>query len=442
MSYTEHEIQEGDLVSVVVPVYNVEKYVAECIESIIGQTYKNWEMILVLDLESTDDSSKISEAYCKMDSRIRYVTVPHISLGVARNAGLDAARGEWVCFVDSDDLVDKEYIETLLRIAKEYHCDTVQCGLEMFDDGDECPCSHGDAEVKLLDYKNYFIYLYEHPERGHNPFACWCNIYHVSLFKEVRFRNIRYAEDSDFTPRIIYAAKESPIAVTDKKMYFYRQREGSILHSQISMARLDRFHAKKNAMEFWKQHDEYEMVRLFFPDYFNCMVVDYIDLADAFPERKDEYKIIKDELLASLESEQYYFSPNTVLHPRAKKLWEELQSEKQVVVYGYGAQGKCVCKALKKRSIPIAEIWDKKIEEEKQIDQTRLRKAHARLDKDVAILILIENHFVAIQVEMELRNMGYRKFWSLRAVKEAIRYREYQLYLPELLENYRGIASL
>lgn len=440
MSFVEKN--EDALVSIVVPVYNVQEYIAECLDSILRQTYTNLEIILVLDEGTEDKSCEIAEKYVDDDCRIRKIPISHSSLGVARNVGIEQAKGEWICFVDSDDLIHPEYIETLLGMVIDYHCRTASCSfLTFWDSGDYQQYRNENTNCRLFkDYREYFIYKYQYVERGHNPFACWCNIYHRSLFEKVCFNNLFQGEDSDFTPRIIYAARNQPIAVTDRRLYLYRLREGSILHSAISMNRLDRFLAKKKAMQFWREHNEHEMERLFFPDFFNCMVKDYIELAQAFPERETEFHIIKEELLKNLKHEKYFFSPNIKIHPRSKELWEELNDKKDIIVYGYGKYGQELCVEMEKVGLNIREIWDIKFEEPQIRGNTRLCNANAEKRKDIPILILLENRFVAITVELGLRKMGYNLFWHLQSVIDAITYGKYQTYLPELLNDYMRLV--
>ena len=114
------------LISVIVPVYNVEKYLGKCVDSILAQTYENLEIILVED-GTKDNSGAICDAYAAKDSRIRVIHKENGGLSSARNAGMDIARGEYFGFVDSDDWIEPKMYETLLNLAEKYHADLV-CG--------------------------------------------------------------------------------------------------------------------------------------------------------------------------------------------------------------------------------------------------------------------------------------------------------------------------
>ena len=127
------EFEMDKLISIIVPVYNVEKYVAECIESIIKQTYQNLE-ILLIDDGSTDNSGKICDKYAEKDKRIKIIHKENGGVSSARNLGLDLAQGEYIAFIDSDDFVSNKYIESLYSAIE-----------------------HKDAEIVLSKYSNYML---------------------------------------------------------------------------------------------------------------------------------------------------------------------------------------------------------------------------------------------------------------------------------------------
>lgn len=113
---------EDKLITIIIPVYNVEKYLRECIDSVIAQTYKNLEIILVDD-GSIDKSGEICDEYSKKDSRIRVIHKKNGGLSDARNVALDIAKGEYIGFIDSDDYIEKDMFETLYKLAEKYHAE-------------------------------------------------------------------------------------------------------------------------------------------------------------------------------------------------------------------------------------------------------------------------------------------------------------------------------
>ncbi|HCR4895454.1 TPA: glycosyltransferase family 2 protein, partial [Enterococcus faecium] len=115
-------MNSSDLISVIIPVYNVEKYVGSCLESVCNQTYKNLDIIIVDD-GSKDSSNKICEDYALKDSRIRIIHKNNAGLGLARNTGLEHVKGKYVAFIDSDDFVAANYIEAMLNGIKRSNAD-------------------------------------------------------------------------------------------------------------------------------------------------------------------------------------------------------------------------------------------------------------------------------------------------------------------------------
>ena len=119
-------MKKQDLISIVVPIYNVEKYLEKCINSIIIQTYKNIEIILVND-GSTDSSGKICDIYLKKDKRIKVIHKKNGGLSDARNVGIENAKGKYIAFIDSDDFIDSDFIEILYNLIIEYNADVSCC---------------------------------------------------------------------------------------------------------------------------------------------------------------------------------------------------------------------------------------------------------------------------------------------------------------------------
>ena len=215
-------MQNNPLISIVVPVYNVEKYLKKCIQSIINQTYKNLEIILVDD-GSSDNSGKICDEFAQKDNRIKVIHKTNGGLSDARNAGLDIMSGEWVSFVDSDDFVSKYYIENLYNLATEFM-----------------------ADVSMVSYSKIyttdFISDYEafNKPRKFTAFSCieklfycklcgigaWGKLYKSQLFENIRFPIGRISEDVGTIPYVL--DKANSIAYCDIKDYFYLMRDNSI----------------------------------------------------------------------------------------------------------------------------------------------------------------------------------------------------------------------
>lgn len=214
-------------VSLIVPVYNVEEYLEDCLESIVQQTYKNFELILVND-GSTDKSGRICDKF-KSDNELLNIIVIHKEnggLSSARNAGIDVASGEYISFVDSDDVISAEYLMQMVKIAYEKDVDVVQCEnskirneMDSGEKGVEILNSEESLEHFLLRDKIYV--------------ASWAKLYKRYLFDQgIRFPFGKMNEDNFTTYKLVYNAHNT--ACLDMVLYWHRPRQGSIMHSQFS----------------------------------------------------------------------------------------------------------------------------------------------------------------------------------------------------------------
>ena len=219
---------KGPLISVIVPVYNVEQYLLRCLDSIASQTYQNLEAILVDD-GSTDCSGLICDEYCLKDSRFRVIHQENRWLSGARNTGLDAAKGEFVCFVDSDDYVSPYYIETLLD-GLSTGADLSVIGFEMVnEDGSVFKGAREEIPSNSIKNKEEILkLLIDGIGMGAFTFGVvWNKLYARSLIGDTRFGPFFSLEDAPFNLAVY--SKISTAFITNVKAYFYVQRPGSIM---------------------------------------------------------------------------------------------------------------------------------------------------------------------------------------------------------------------
>lgn len=214
------------LISVIVPVYNMEKYLDECVASILGQTYSNFELILIDD-GSKDSSAALIDTWAKKDDRVIAIHNQNEGVSVARNTGIDIARGEYLVFVDSDDYVAPEYIEVLVQAAKDANADMAMCGMyalfrDVFFRATSMP-----GVTQIFSPQKYMESFYINT--GFFSVA-WNKIYKKQLFDTVRFLEGRLNEDTIIMPQLI--AKANKVAYVAEPLYFYRQRQGSIMHAE------------------------------------------------------------------------------------------------------------------------------------------------------------------------------------------------------------------
>ena len=225
-------------ISVIVPIYNVEKYLNRCIDSILNQTYRNLEIILVDD-GSTDRSSEICLARSKEDTRIKVFRKKNGGLSDARNYGLDRSCGKYVFFIDSDDYIATDCIMRLYRNLKNTESDISTILFYPFNEN-EIPFSKMGTNRAYDNEKALEQLLY----RRRCTTSAWGKLYDARLFDGIRYPVGKICEDLPTTYKIFAKAKK--IAIDDSKLYYYLQRKDSIIRSEFKP---DRFEALKFANE-------------------------------------------------------------------------------------------------------------------------------------------------------------------------------------------------
>ena len=219
------------MISVIVPVYNVEKYLERCVKSIAAQTYKDLE-ILLIDDGSTDKSGEMCDAFQQTDSRIKAFHKQNGGLSDARNYGIEHSAGEFISFVDSDDYIDEKMLETLHRLITENDADLAVCSAMDVFEGKEVTQVKEIKEFNLNKVESYKYML-----RGDGiPSAC-NKLYKRQTVGDVRFPVGKLYEDGFFTPQILKRVEKT--AVTSKPMYYYFRRADSITTKPFRKGDLD-----------------------------------------------------------------------------------------------------------------------------------------------------------------------------------------------------------
>lgn len=219
------------MISVIVPVYNVEKYLERCVKSIAAQTYKDLE-ILLIDDGSTDKSGKMCDDFQQTDSRIKAFHKQNGGLSDARNYGIEHSAGEFISFVDSDDYIDEKMLETLHRLITENDADLAVCSAMDVFEGKEVTQVKEIKEFNLNKVESYKYML-----RGDGiPSAC-NKLYKRQTVGDVRFPVGKLYEDGFFTPQILKKVEKT--AVTSKPMYYYFRRADSITTKPFRKGDLD-----------------------------------------------------------------------------------------------------------------------------------------------------------------------------------------------------------
>ncbi len=212
------------LISIIVPVYQVEEYLARCVESLLSQTYKNLEIILVDD-GSPDGCPKICDQYAEKDARIRVIHQENAGLSGARNAGIDRAEGEYLAFVDSDDYVAANFIRTLYDLITETGCAISQCGFSYVQG--EPLRSEKSRSYRVYRGESLLEQLYGPEESATRFVVAWNKLYRRELFEKIRYPQGRIHEDEATTYRLFHEGKK--LAATDRELYgYYTDHAGSI----------------------------------------------------------------------------------------------------------------------------------------------------------------------------------------------------------------------
>lgn len=244
----------NELISIIVPVYNVEKYLSKCVESIQRQTYRNIEIILVDD-GSPDHCPEICDRFAKEDSRIKVIHKKNGGLSDARNAGLEAANGAYLAFVDSDDYISNDMIEKMYcRILRD-RSDMAICNIDFVDE------NGNSINRNTIQAKNVTV---EEPqfwrELRANYIYCvvaWNKLYVKKLFEDVQYDVGKLHEDEFILHKLV--SKCERISFLSEKMYFYLQREQSIMNSKYTVERMDLAEALIHRSLYFRQRGWQEL---------------------------------------------------------------------------------------------------------------------------------------------------------------------------------------
>lgn len=246
-------------VSLIIPVYNVEKYLTKALESVEAQTLKDIEVIIVDD-GSTDQSVKIIEKFCNKNSNFKFISQNNNGPGSARNAALSVSKGEYIAFLDSDDYLEPNFLEVLYSTAIKHQADIVCCNFKIYYPQQNVKVylpfrSPAGIYTKTQALKKLIVDIGMH-------YYIWNKIYKRSIFfdNDFKFENM-YFEDVSFSPKLFYSAEK--VVLLKECLYNYTSRETSILHSMNiekindfikSIGIIRNFLEHKNAYKTYSNH--------------------------------------------------------------------------------------------------------------------------------------------------------------------------------------------
>lgn len=217
-------------ISVIIPVYNVERYLVYCVNSVINQSFSDFELILVDD-GSADASPSICDELQKNDQRIKVVHIDNSGVSEARNIGLQNATGEFISFIDSDDYVTPDFLQAMYETALNSVADVVICDFTELDaSGEAVHCSECEL-YEIKDSKDVFSNFWRTP---HTSVACmvvWNKLYRLDTIRNLQFHG-RIHEDERFFNELF--SKDISVSYVDQKLYFYCQHEGSLIRRPVT----------------------------------------------------------------------------------------------------------------------------------------------------------------------------------------------------------------
>jgi glycosyltransferase involved in cell wall biosynthesis len=283
----------NELVTVIIPIYGVEKYLDKCILSIINQTYENLEIIWVDD-GSPDNCPAICDQYAKKDSRIRVIHKINGGLSSARNAGLDIATGKYVSFVDSDDSISGDYIDVLYNALKNTNSQ-ISVGNILTVNSDKIIIEN-DLEIneslEIFSPSEAVMNMYKGGREGLivQFITVWGNLYDIELFKILRFPFGKNNEDEFLNYRLFFLANS--IVYSPKKIYYYLVRENSIMQSEYSLSRLVIIEALEERILFFDNVAEMTLKTETMNYYYHYLIAHLNKVKKQFPHEKLIYSTL------------------------------------------------------------------------------------------------------------------------------------------------------
>ena len=241
-----------DLISVIIPVYKVEKYLCRCVDSVLEQTYTNMEIILVDD-GSPDNCPVMCDEYARQDSRVKVIHQENAGLSGARNAGIDMAQGQWLAFVDSDDYLAADFLERLYQACVDTGSSLSVCRWE-YVRGETIP-EHGTGETRVYTGREMLANFYV-PDGAYFVVA-WNKLYRKELFEDIRYPLGRIHEDEATTYRIYDKVKKA--AYVDRSLYGYFVTPVSITRG-FNPKRMDWVTAVAERLDFFEQKGYTELM--------------------------------------------------------------------------------------------------------------------------------------------------------------------------------------
>jgi glycosyltransferase involved in cell wall biosynthesis len=315
------------MISIIVPIYKVEQYLVKCLDSILNQTYKNLEIILVDD-GSPDNCPTICEEYANKDERIKVIHQKNGGLSAARNTGINNVSGEYIAFIDSDDYIHERMYEILYKNLKEKKADISVCKFIKVTNSEQMNNPIGQEKIDIFNNMEAMENLYN--EWYLPTVIAWNKLYKKDLFQTVKYPVGEIHEDEFVIHHILDNVKT--VVYSDAPLYFYRQRDTSIMGEPYNLSRLDEIKAYKERMLFFEKKGYLDLQAQAYRGYLDSLILNYNLVKKYYSKEREVYcKLRRDFMEGYLNSSIVLpikartvfklFSFNPFLHKLVLKFW-------------------------------------------------------------------------------------------------------------------------
>lgn len=282
-------------ISIIVPIYNTARFLNKCIESIVNQTYRNIEIILIND-GSTDDSLDICKAYASWDSRITIIDKENEGVATARNVGLEIATGDYIGFVDSDDYIAPDMYENMLEAIRSNAADIAECGYYLCDENYAILYDRQLQNDITIGSNNC---LHEYLNKSNTENFAWNKLYRKESLRGLRYSDYKYSEDYLFNVKAFFKCNKK-VAI-NVNCYYHVANHSSATRQGFNINRLDTLNAAKEALEFIEENK---------PEYLKYVIVYILNYVRKFYLVIMDNKLNnKEKLISYLLDEFHYYYP-------------------------------------------------------------------------------------------------------------------------------------
>lgn len=243
-------------ISIIVPVYNLEDYLPKCVDSILAQTFTNFELVLVND-GSPDSSGEICDEYASLDNRIKVIHKKNGGVASARNAGLEVAKGKYIGFVDNDDYINEYMFEILYNHAIKHSSDIVICDYLHVSENNPDHTREFDSGIRIQHFNNIEALNQLYTTNNITFVVPWNKLYKRDLFKDVEYKFGSINDDETVAHELLYNSKQT--TYIQAGLYYYVRREGSQMNSNFHIKSFDAVYAFKDREIFFRNIREHHL---------------------------------------------------------------------------------------------------------------------------------------------------------------------------------------